>query len=196
MGPPDDAQNGELTDDGVKLAFAYFEHVEKQVALATTTAQLTVAATALLITAYVSAVKGYHWDNKIVTESVGFLFVGSGVFLTAGFALALFAAFPNLRTGWKRPDDVRSLFYFKTVASLESPERYMAEFAALDKEGAGLGNEILRQVWGKSFWLNRMFVRVKWAIGCITGGTLLLIVALLLMYGYPVWVALHQQSMP
>jgi|HubBroStandDraft_4_1064222.scaffolds.fasta_scaffold32609_4 hypothetical protein len=193
MGPPDDAHNRELTDDGVKLAFAYFEHVEKQVALATTTAQLTVAATALLINAYVIAVKDYRWNSNIVTESVGFLFVGSGVFLLGGFALALFVAFPNLRTGWKRPDDVRSLFYFKTVASMESPESYMTEFAALDKKSDGLGNEILRQVWGKSFWLNRMFVRAKWAIGSITGGTLLLIAALLLMYGYPVWLTLHQQ---
>ena len=54
------------------------------------------------------------------------------------------------------------------------------------------GSEILRQVWGKSFWLNRMFVRVKWAIGSITIGTLLLIAALLLMYGHPVWAKLHQ----
>jgi hypothetical protein len=192
MGPPDDAHNGELSADTVKLAFAYFEHVEKQVALATTTAQLTVAATALLINAYVSAVTGYRWDNNIVTDTVGLLFVGSGVFLTAGFALALFVAFPNLRTGWKRPDDVRSVFYFKTVASMESPESFMAEFAALDKKSDGLGNEILRQVWGKSFWLNRMFVRVKWAIGSITIGTLLLIAALLLMYGHPVWAKLHQ----
>ena len=139
MGPPDDTHKRELTDEGVKLAFAYFEHVEKQVALATTTAQLTVAATALLINAYVSAVKGYRWDNNIVTDSVGLLFVGSGVFLTAGFALSLFVAFPNLRTGWKRPDDVRSIFYFKTVASMASPESFIAEFAALDDKRDGLG---------------------------------------------------------
>jgi hypothetical protein len=190
MVPPDDAHKRGLTDDGMKLAFAYFEHVEKQVALATTTAQLTVAATALLINAYVSAVKDYRWTDDILTDRVGLLFVGSGVFLTAGFALSLFVAFPNLRTGWKRPNDVQSIFYFKTVASMASPESYMAEFVA--KERDGLGNEILRQVWGKSFWLNRMFVLVKWAIGSITIGTLLLIAALLLMYGHPVWAKLHQ----
>jgi hypothetical protein len=76
---------------------------------------------------------------------------------------------------------------------MESPESYIAEFTALDDKSHGLGNEILRQVWGKSFWLNRMFIRAQWAIGGITGGTLLLIAALLLEYGYPVWLTLRQQ---
>ena len=193
MGPPDDAHKGELNNEGVKLAFAYFEHVEKQVALATTTAQLTVAATALLINAYVSAVKGYQWKNDIVTNSVGLLFVGSGVFLAVCLALSLFVAFPNLRTEWKKRGvkrDVQSIFYFKTIASMASPERFMEEFAAKEREG--FGNEILRQIWGKSLWLNLMFVRVKLAIGTITIGTLLLIAALLLTYGQPVWEELQR----
>ena len=84
------------------------------------------------------------------------------------------------------------LFYFGTVASMESPERYITEFAALD-ESHRLGKEILRQVWGKSFWLNRMFIRVQWAIGGITAGTVLLIAALLLNYGSQAWQTLHHQ---
>jgi hypothetical protein len=66
--PAPDAHKAGLVDDGVKLTFAYLEHVEKQVALATTTAQLTVAATALLINAYVISVKEYKWNSDIVTS--------------------------------------------------------------------------------------------------------------------------------
>ena len=128
-----------------------------------------------------------------MTESVGLLFVGSGVLLVGGFVVALLVAFPNLRTGRLKPDDVQSVFYFKTVASMPSPASYAAEFGAAGNKSDGFGNEILRQVWGKSFWLNRMFIRAQWAIGSITCGTLLLIAALMLMYGYHVWLALHQQ---
>jgi hypothetical protein len=199
MDTPDDAAlpaappiHTGLSDDGVKLAFAYFEHVEKQVALATTTSQLTVAATALLINAYVIAVKEYLWTAAAATERVRALFVCSGAFLIAGLVLALLSAIPNLRTRWGKQHDLRSIFYFKTVASM-SPVEYIVEFRAADKKSGGFDNEILRQVWGKSYWVNRMFTRTQWAIRSIIGSTLLFIAALLLMYGYPVWLMLHKQ---
>lgn len=157
MAPPDDAHDRELSDDGVKLAFAYFEHVERQVALATTTAQLTVAATALLISAHVIAVNGYHWDNNIVTTSIGFLFVGSGVFLVTGFVLALFVAFPNLRTGWKQPDDVRN-------SSISEPSHPWSRRNATSPSSQHWTKVI---DWGKKFF-GRYGVSPSGSTGCLS----------------------------
>jgi hypothetical protein len=53
-------QDGALSERGRSIAMMYFEHVERQVALAVTKASILVVAGAFVIGAYVKAIADYH----------------------------------------------------------------------------------------------------------------------------------------
>jgi|SRR5450631_2932907 hypothetical protein len=191
MPKADSPERTGLSEQGLKLALSYFDHVEKQVSLATTTSQITVAATALLIGVYINVVKDHAWTGNTLFTVLGLILALSGICLGIGFVLALLAAFPNLRTGWAEKDDIRSVFYFRTVADMSLPS-YIAEFVAKDK-ASSFDVELLNQIYGKSIWLKKMFRRVQRSIMFIVVGTVLILAVSLVVYGQQSWIALQQK---
>jgi hypothetical protein len=176
-----DSDYDRSAEERLKLALGYFEHVEKQVGLAATTAQIIVAASALLITAYVQVFKGYDWTTATWGPGLECVVVVGGLCLGVGIVLALIAAFPNMRPYWSRKGDLDSVFYFQTVAAFPHDHEYIAEFRRIGNKGefeAGL----LRQIWGKSVWLRRMFKRIQIAIGFLVAGTCLGIAVSVFVY--------------
>lgn len=168
-----------LSETGAKLALAYFDHVERQVSLATTTSQLTVAAGALLINAYIAVFKDWAGSVNAPDWFNTFVVLG-GLCLAFAFLLALWAAVPNLRLAWGKRGTVDSVFYFRTVAGKLNPEDYLSEFRQLDAVPGGFDSQLFRQIWGKCIWLNKIFSRLRWAITFMLLGTFLSVVPLLL----------------
>jgi hypothetical protein len=177
----DDGNYVRLPEERLKLALGYFEHVEKQVGLAATTAQIIVAASALLITAYVNVFKGYDWTTAKWGAILECAVVVGGLCLGVGIVLALVAAFPNMRPYWSIKGDLDSVFYFRTVAAFSYDHEYIAEFRRISGKGE-FEAALLRQVWGKSVWLRRMFRRIQIAIGFLVAGTCLGIAVSVFVY--------------
>lgn len=151
-----------LSPRGQLVALTYFDHVERQIALAVTKASLLVAASALIVAAFVRAII----DIKIfVILDVGWivLFAFGGALLLIGFTCALIAVVPHKTSG-----EPNALYY--GWISVVSFEDYRAQFENEDR-AASLDENLLRQVYGKSRWLRRMFVWTSWSIWCTILGT-------------------------
>jgi len=168
---PDEAVG--MSHRGRELAVTHFNHVEQQVALATTTAGLIVAADALIIAVYLTVVRDLQIFAKLAGSLTGIVFAIGGALFIVGLLFALAAAFPNIRAGWFQMD-VDNLFFFGTIARLPFSD-YSRHFIAHDRAQT-LDMELLSQVWAKSRWLVRMFRFLQVAIGCTVAGTILTVV--------------------
>ena len=160
-----------LTDEVRGIALAHFEHVEKQVGLATTTAALIVTATALLLNAYLLIAKNF--DMFTASKSLGEreAFFVSGVSLVVGAILSLIAVFPNLSSRWFALSDIQSLLFFGTVGQM-SRDEYLGRFEYTGKNN-GFDREILVQTWAKSRWLIRMFRFTQAGIVFVIAGAII-----------------------
>jgi hypothetical protein len=159
-----------LSDRGQAVALMHFEHVEKQVALAVTKASLLVAASAF--GAYVKVAT----DLRIFailgwTDLSTILFVVGGGLLMMGFTCALVAAFP--RRGARGE---RNPLYYGWIASVDF-EDYQDHFQK-EERNHELDKNMLRQIWDKSRWLDRMFWYTAISIWFILIGSWFCIVAL------------------
>jgi hypothetical protein len=92
-----EAMTPKISQRGYELALVHFNHVEQQVALATTTAGLIVAADALLLGAYVSVSKDYKTFSTLGATFPGIVFMLAGALIVAGLSCALVAVHPNIK---------------------------------------------------------------------------------------------------
>ena len=92
-----EAMTPKISQRGYELALVHFNHVEQQVALATTTAGLIVAADALLLGAYVSVSKDYKTFSTLGATFPGIVFLLAGALIVAGLSCALVAVHPNIK---------------------------------------------------------------------------------------------------
>jgi Family of unknown function (DUF5706) len=159
-----------LTNEARGIALAHFEHVEKQVALATTTAALIVTATALLLNAYLMIANNYHVFSTLRPAWERAIFFGGGVALVIGAMLSLFAVFPNLSSRWFRASDTRSLLFFGTIGKMQ-PNQHITEFSRASRDQMDI--EIVSQTRTKSEWLIRMFRLIQGGIFFVTVGAIL-----------------------
>ena len=173
MGDPTRPEHASLSQRGRELALTHFNHIEQQVALATTTAGLIIAADALIIAVYLAAVKDFQIFHKLGGSIPGIAFGAGGVLFILGLLFALAAAFPNIRAGWFQMS-ADNLFFFGTIARLSFAD-YSSSFIGHDRAQT-LDLELLSQVWAKSRWLVRMFRFLQAAIGCTVAGTILTVV--------------------
>lgn len=162
-----------LSDRGQAVALMHFDHVEKQVALAVTKAALLVAASAFIVGAYVRVVVDVHIFDIFVSSAPfsTVLFVIGGVFLMLGFTCALVAVFPKRGRG-----EQRNALYYGWVSSALFDE-YAKQFQKEDRDNE-LDMNLLRQIWSKSKWLDRMFWYTATSIWCILIGSWFCIVSL------------------
>ena len=161
-----------LSDRGRELALAHFNHVEQQVSLAATTAGLIVAADALLLGGYIAVTKDYEVFNTFGPTAPGVLYAMAGGLIVLGFLFALFAVFPNIKFA-SLQFTVENVLFFGWVGK-QKFDKYLKTFVEKDSQnGQELDRELLRQVWGKSRWLNKMFSFIQLAVLCTILGTLL-----------------------
>jgi hypothetical protein len=161
-----------LSGKGQAVALMHFDHVEKQVALAVTKAALLVAASAFIVGAYVRVMVVLHIFEALgPTDLSTILFIIGGAFLMIGFTCALVAVFPKRGRG-----DLANALYYGWVSSVLFDE-YKTQFQKNDAEDE-LDENMLRQIWSKSNWLDRMFWYTAASIWCIIIGSWFCIVAL------------------
>jgi Family of unknown function (DUF5706) len=149
--------------DRYAAAQNYFEHVEKQVSLATTKAQLLVAGLAFLLTAYVRLIVDAGvlkiLDTTIRNGPTDWLAIVTwllwalcGVPVVAAMICALYGTQPKSKVQNTIVD--RSLFFFGHVADMSANEYLDAFGRAPD---AVLLRDLLTQAYGKACWLKRMY---------------------------------------
>jgi hypothetical protein len=161
----------ELSQWGKQVAVTHFEHVERQVALAATKASLLVAASALIIGAFLRAITDFRiFETLGWNDRWSIAFAAGGLLLVLGFLLALIAIIPK-----SKAEEPNALYYgWIGSASLE---QYRRQFLSEDA-GKKLDENLLRQIWGKSKWLKRMFRFTLYSIWCTIIGALLCLLVL------------------
>jgi hypothetical protein len=173
-------KKSQLSEEGMKLAVNYFNHVEAQVGLAATTANVVIACDTLLIAGMSLAV------FRVVEPWVTLF---PGLLLCISLLFALTSVNPNIEglnkeKNIERGDVVRNIFFFQTIGAMGGGTikggipAYLAAYKALDNDQ--LYDALLEQIFGKSRWLTKMFFRVKVALGFTVAGALFLILRLAL----------------
>jgi Family of unknown function (DUF5706) len=161
-----------LSDRGQAVALMHFEHVERQVALAVTKASLLVAASAFIVGAYVKVVTDLRIFAILGWADLStILFVFGGALLMTGFTCALVAAFPR-----RGPRGERNPLYYGWIAAVDF-EVYQEIFQKEEREHE-LDKNMLRQIWDKSRWLDRMFWYTAISIWFILLGSWVCLIAL------------------
>jgi Family of unknown function (DUF5706) len=179
-----------LSDRGQAVALMHFDHIERQVALAVTKASLLVAASAFIVGAYIRVVVDFRIFSFLGSAdlSKAVLVVG-GACLMLGFTCALVAVFPKRGSGAER-----NALYYGWISSVVLDD-YQEQFQREDRDNE-LDRNMLRQIWAKSLWLDRMFWYTSASIWFIVLGSWLCIVALAFASNDPKHEAITQSPQP
>jgi hypothetical protein len=172
------------------VAATYFEHVERQIALAATKAQLLIASISILITTYVRIIVDLKFfpkvsnaaANGVLSEYCSWIFVLAGVLLLLGLIAALSATVPRItigttidklrdtmlasvKEGHDEKKSIKDLIHFYDHDANISLDEYVE--AAKSQTPEELERNLHTQTWGKSVWLRRINLRVTFA-ACYT----------------------------
>jgi Family of unknown function (DUF5706) len=171
------AQNFKSPDDPKKrlekVAYDYFDHVERQINLAVTKSSLLVAAAALAGGIFVKFVTDHR--GLLVDYFPIFLASAAGLLLLAGLLCALVSIWPRFTPA----EDAHGALFFGAVAQ-DKLDDFKKKFGELG-DHENLYNELLSQIWGKSNWLARMYRWASYSILCLGAGTVLVALAILLL---------------
>ena len=167
-----------LSKRGQELALCHFNHVEQQVALAAATAGLVVAATALILGAYITIIKEFKIFHVLGFTTQGAAFVSAGGLIVLGFLFALYAVIPNIKSIFINRT-VDNILFFGWIGK-QKVTVYQDEFHKADDLGdVEFDRVILEQIWGKSRWLNRMFRFIQISVLCTFFGTIIAIIVIM-----------------
>jgi hypothetical protein len=163
-------QVGEGVGEGAEVhllrtASMLFEHIEGQINLADTKAQLTVAADTLFLAAATTLGQGVLADvlngaAPLVNRAMGALSIVMLALLVFSLLFALLATRPRL-VGSKSP----TLYYFGAIAKSPHAEEYVASF--LRQSPQDVTRSLATEIFAKAQIAQRKFVRVRASINCL-----------------------------
>jgi hypothetical protein len=161
-----------------KASYSLFEHIEGQIKLADTKAQLTLAADALLVLAFASLNKGAAirllGNSTPVLDRIAALFtILMFLALVCSFYYALLVVKPHLRKS-QRP----TLMYFGQIVQL-SEEEFISNF--LDQSLDQLKESVLTEVYAKAKIAKSKFTKVRHSVNFLIVALVLWAVVQLLL---------------
>jgi len=153
-----------------KTASMLFEHIEGQINLADTKAQLTVAADTLFLAATTTLGRGVLADMlnggaPLLNRAMGALNIVVLALLVCSLLFALIATRPRLVVS-KMP----TLYYFGAITKSQSAEEYVAAF--LRQSPQEVTRSLATEIYAKSRIAQRKFVRVRVSINCLIAALL------------------------
>jgi hypothetical protein len=150
-----------------EVALAFFNHVETQVGLATNKTSAIVAATALYAAGFLAVVKDLVARAPAGNLGVVFYFLVGLAFvsLTAASTVSLWAVFPTRHPQPVNPKRKNMVFFGHVASYCRDVEKYVNEFKQATHQV--LLDDLLSQACAKSYYLDRMFARLQWAIRLI-----------------------------
>ena len=157
----------DIENEKIKIARQLFDHIEDQINLADTKAQLTLAAGAILAALLFPLGKGTIlglFDNTRppIERATAGLTVLTFVALLLSILFALAAARPILRL----PQQRSTLLYFGHIATM-SEDQFVSSF--LNQPIQEMRESILAQVWAKSQLANRKFTMTRRSLAFLIG---------------------------
>jgi hypothetical protein len=157
----------DIDSEKIELARQLFDHIEKQINLADTKAQLTLAAGAILAALAFPLGKGTAlllFDNAkpLIERLTAGLMLLTFLTLLLSIVFALAAARPTLRL----PQQRSTFLYFGHIAKM-SEDQFVSSF--LSEPIQEMRESVLAQVWAKSQLADRKFTMTRRSLAFLIG---------------------------
>lgn len=154
-------RNDDSEEKVAEMSKLLFDHIQGQINLADTKAQLTLAAGAILAALVLPLGKGVAFQLLGSTATIERLTAGIVILMFISLLASLYYALVAARPTLQLPEQRRTLLYFGHIAEL-SEEEFISRF--LRQTPQDINESILSQVWVKAQIANRKFTMIRWSL--------------------------------